>query len=639
YLDSFIGTIISSELMEFTFENILISRVRHEDHGGEYSTNSFMVSVSIVVNFNQELYKNNADFYDLNNLDYVWIFAPESHEFTDVPAIMNIGIEPLELNTITPKFYPNAEGLSSVNEIEIPEELESEYVVRNRKGLLKVSLDPEFNNSSYVTITSDIDLKNVLDIGQMSALINNTGVSSYVSGYEDVLYKDSVLDEDAGRYGIRLSKLSTNYRNDILFDNVYYISLMLNASSEMVGEDIRVYITSYKIFNGVSTATLEQVVVLKVYDLPEISITLENGEKQGFVAVGSSVPVNISIDNFTGKKVPFSFSVNSNANDGKFYFVNDENELVRNEFDVEYLNNGGKYYLCADASAQYGQEHNIGVETFKVILKVQESILGSVETVTTSLSMQVVEMTINNVSVNGTIDTNNRNEMQILHGESVVLSVSLDVNDVLYGDAQDLQDLILKNYSYYPNTAKDSKGNEIVFGTKEILEYLFAGTAVQLTKQNDTTGWIDYVTGNRNDSTFKIWFLEDYYAGEKVYVSLNVGSYDNFNVLSSSYRYSTTDYIADYLLYAIKGTTISDNTVIRCSIVYFYDNDGVIQLGYSSVFNTYELMFEFTLVVEDNSTYDHPNPIENAYDLANMEEGANYILINNIATSNKICSS
>ena len=84
-------------------------------------------------------------------------------------------------------------------------------------------------------------MKDRLTIGQMSALISNTGISTYVSGYEDVIYRDEV--ETSTHYGVRLSKLSTNYRNDILFDNVYYISLILNASSAMVGANIDIDIT------------------------------------------------------------------------------------------------------------------------------------------------------------------------------------------------------------------------------------------------------------------------------------------------------------------------------------------------------------------------------------------------------------
>ena len=64
--------------------------------------------------------------------------------------------------------------------------------------------------------------------------------------------------------------------------------------------------------------------------------------------------------------------------------------------------------------------------------------------------------------------------------------------------------------------------------------------------------------------------------------------------------------------YAITSKLVSDDNVIKFMMKYYYNELGVPELVTSLTSTSekiYELEFEVTLVIKDNSTYDHPNPI------------------------------
>ena len=74
-----------------------------------------------------------------------------------------------------------------------------------------------------------------------------------------------------------------------------------------------------------------------------------------------------------------------------------------------------------------------------------------------------------------------------------------------------------------------------------------------------------------------------------------------------------SNYIYHY--YIIKGTAITGNNNVSLRLyVYYHYNDGKLVVD-SGEFGYLPKEIDFQIVVEDGSSYDHPNPIENAEDL------------------------
>lgn len=95
----------------------------------------------------------------------------------------------------------------------------------------------------------------------------------------------------------------------------------------------------------------------------------------------------------------------------------------------------------------------------------------------------------------------------------------------------------------------------------------------------------------------------------------------------SGFKFSVLDEICK-----IRALSVSTNR-LRLTFHYYYDESGdVVVTNKFQVDNYTVYMFDyyFQLVIEDNSTEDHPNPINTQEDLEKMQEGASYILQNDI---------
>ncbi len=87
----------------------------------------------------------------------------------------------------------------------------------------------------------------------------------------------------------------------------------------------------------------------------------------------------------------------------------------------------------------------------------------------------------------------------------------------------------------------------------------------------------------------------------------------------------------------INGKKVSSNNVIGLKVQYYYNSIGQPTLYNGSVvgYVVYEQEFDFNVIIKDNSTYDHPNPIATAAEFLALKEetGGHYILVNDITLS------
>lgn len=111
-------------------------------------------------------------------------------------------------------------------------------------------------------------------------------------------------------------------------------------------------------------------------------------------------------------------------------------------------------------------------------------------------------------------------------------------------------------------------------------------------------------------------------------VNWYVATSNGYEKLLANKIYSGFKFLTEDGLCKIKALSISTNT-LRLTFHYYYDINGDIVITDQYNIEGYTVfMFDyyFTLVIEDNSSEDHPNPINTQEDLEKMQEGASYIL-------------
>ena len=173
-------------------------------------------------------YRENANYFDLNTIEYSFAFKPNSNKtLSDSVAI---GITPSKVTNIYTNYYSKGELLGdNANEGETyPQENESNFIIPGRSGLLKITLDQEFNDSSYMELVLSDAYKPYLTVSQMSGKIgegefdSNMSVdmiNSSITNYAELLYQEPLED---GRYGIKLTKMTLNYDDKSYFNNTYF---------------------------------------------------------------------------------------------------------------------------------------------------------------------------------------------------------------------------------------------------------------------------------------------------------------------------------------------------------------------------------------------------------------------------------
>lgn len=576
-----------NELLSLTITSIGIEKTNNNAEGRQ---NTYKITYNISVSFDRDYYRINANYYDLNSIVFNLKFMPKTNE--SLNASVSISINPTELSEIFTNYYSQGEKGLGYDEITYPQENESNFIVPNRKGLLKITLDNEFNNSSYIEVTLDNKYKGYVTLGQVSGRISQSldeSTSPDIIAYSSVAYSDEV-DTDS-KYGIRLSKLSLNYLDYHYFNNTYFVEVYLDKNYNE--STIEINITSYKVENENINTQLSKTVSLQMTYLPELNVTIEEAQE---TYIGQGVKKALDID-YKGIEENIYFEIGSSDN---IYIADDEGNKIVNILSIEYLESGRQYYLCVDVEANITN----GIE---INFKAQEYVLGVLESTMSTLTINIVEYEILNITLNGI--NSDTNTLEILHGQSYILGVNIEFAEITVGSSSAIESKLAELNKYWSLNNPD-------LGQKEKLEYSISGTQVQINGINQI-----------ENSSLRLSLLK-YVDAQRTYLPIrNAGDYENFSIKEQVLNYTLNDNYYVFTYYTIKGTSISDNNILRLSIPYSYENGKVvIGEGYK------EITIDFALKVNDNSTYDHPYPIETQADLINAcnAEGGDYILLNDI---------
>ena len=591
YVTSF-GFEINHELIKLQFNGINISKTAFDAASNQ---NTYNLTFDVVVTFDKDYYRQNANNFDLNTIFYDCTFSPSSN--TSLEDSIRISISPNVLTNIFTNYYTRGELLVNSENETYPSENESLFVIPGTAGLLKITLDEEFNDSSYVIVTIDNNYKEFVTLSQMAGVTNNLVVSpdsadivEYIESYKDIRFREEIIITN--NYGIKLSKLSLNYNEIGYFSKTYFVKLFLTRNYGTL-TNIPLTITSYKVDNTGTYKNLEKTVNYTITQLPLIDVKVDNSYS-AVIGRGVSKELEINVRGITNN-IDFS-GLSSNMS-----IVDDKNNQVT-ILDIDYINSGRKYYICADV------ESSITNEPIKINFKAEEIVWGVRETTSADLKMQVVEYEIDSINIERAID----GIITLKHGEKLILNTNITYKDITVGNSDKI--------SEYRKLLRNGLGSGIV----DLTEYASAGVTVVDTANNQ----------NINDGKLRLGYGS--FDGEtRIYAPMKLdGKYNYISLGEDVTNTSDGKYRLNY--FTIKGTGITNNSsvLLRLSIPYIY-NKGKLEitdtiLGYSM------MEVDFQIIVEDSSSYDRPNPIETQNDLieACNAGGGDYILLNNLELEN-----
>ncbi len=616
--------LIILEISAFTIERTTINPENKE--------HTYRITLDMTISFNADFYRLNASSseYDLNSIKFRTDVVPESnlnyangnpYEIINKNIVgqTTIAITPIGLTDIFLNYYSRGEGLLENTENTYPNDNESFRIVPGRDGLLKITLNEEFSNSSYVTVTLDNKYGGYVRIEQMAGVLESVDdgidVASQFNTYEELRYNEPFNGDTY--YGIKLQKLSCNLATQTYFDGTYYVKVTLQDGvnyDSIFGVDgkVEIVVTSYTIDNfGKISETLPEPKVkeLTITPLPSLSVQV-GGSKNIFMGVGTKKALTINYSHLSNN---LGYTVTP-IDDANVYIIDDAGEKV-NTLSLEYIDAGRTYYIAMDVSTDRGTVFTL--EVFG-----QEYIEGILETTRSQIVITAVEYEVTDVSLAySTYDEVNKETiLSILHGESKILKLNMSYADIVIGEKSAIEEYKNKLDTYF------KKGDSLdKFSPKQKVEYSLAGTSVT----------IDY--GNNIEKNFVSECLGlyriFYVAGQKTFEQVSdVGLIGGIEILKDSYSEFLSDGSTISVMYTlIRGMSISSDTNLRISVPYYYSSNGEVCAGVPEDGTYFDKYIEFKVVINENSTEDHPTPIENQADLEKYAGlSGHYILLNNI---------
>ena len=634
YCESFTEAEFDYALVNIRFNGLKLTKTNINVNS---RNNTYKLVFSGTINFDREHYRSNANMYDLNTVGYTIQFIPESN--TRLSAETLVKIVPNEITSIFTNFYSKGVDRAPDGdyETEYPKNNESTFIVPGRDGLLKITFDKEIDasnqlyNSNYITISLDNKYKDYVSLQQLAAIVDienefTSPGSSEILGYKNVTSLETF--ENSSNYGIRLSKLSLNYEDENYFNNTYYVRVLATKGINL--NTLEMTISSYT--SNSSNETILQIskkVTLTIMELPEINMYADGMDESvigrgvrkeleiAYKAVTNDINFNItclSAIEEDGKKVSINAdnSFLTEENQEKFkvplgdylYICDDENNQVFS-LNIDYLNSGRKYYLCQDVLTPSGTQ-------FEINFNAQETLLGCIEESKDTLTLTTVDFEVDSIKFCGVKDGET---FTLFHGASIPMDTQITIKDIVIGEVYPVNEY-LKSIT---NADKDISERKV-----DIAEYEFAGTRVsRITAGSEEV----YSQGKLNLQIRRVG-LDGF-----EYNDMSEGYYNGITIAQSEDVYRKDG--VDYLYHVLKGTTISNDTFIKLEVKYYYDANGQLIMGDEGIYFTKYI--EFLVIVEDNSNYDNPVPIEDQDDLRQAcsvqsedVKKAHFILLNDI---------
>ena len=620
----------------------------------EYDSEEKTIVVTRVFQFtfNSEIYRQNTysnavkeDSYILSNLNFTLRFTPYSNSiYSDLVNITDTtasGVEdeintaysedqtsanraltksiPLsvgtrEISELTTSFYP-------FGETNIQEE-EQNRISPGRSGLLKINLEPEINNSDYITVTANAS---GVTFAQKVSSIENIGdlTNGYVSlPVANVLIENGIEMRPASYYVSEATKdvLTKADLEDIEFYGVYYLSVYVDE--EFTASSLTLTVTAYQFGdNGQQNTIYTQDLTLQVEPLPEVSISID-GSSSVDVASGTQKEINIEVEN---------------ADENTIQFLTDDDSPLGSAYDLIILDSTEEYSSISTTQYKIAETDQSSLIQFidgKYILNVPTTLLDSTNSDVNAYGKTMylkarVTKEVSGLEEEGTDVIEIKIRLYLI--TDLILNSSAASGNTLEVKNGTLTDVAMQTVIEY---SSDESLAETINSHKISLENELSGVFKNAYKRGDgyysapsdgtlyntSNNWYYYVSDGQDGYRLATLTLNDSAPFGGCFAlsqDLKINVSDENQLFSNSFAVSAYNITSDG--YKIVGI-----------LNYSYDENGIPEIC-TDLNKTYtEKILEVTVVVKDNSTYDHPNPVYTLEDLQEMQSDAHYILMNDL---------
>lgn len=483
-----------------------------------------------------------------------------------------VKLVPQDITSITLKHYPNAETTSRVDEngntiTEVNlNEIAYDNLIPGHVGILKAYVSPYFAYFDELEIVSSGSGNSIVLFEQMYANITKTDEGVLYDG----TYETLISSNNSIPNGIKLQKTSFKDQDgNIGYDGNIYIRTLVNS---LVTEADSFTLTINAKINGVIVKT--GTITLDVQTPPSINLSI-NGDKEAPIARGTEQQFSVTLNGVEGNidfSSSYTYLINSNGMEvtlGK----------IGTDFNVNVRN--GVYTI----------DTNVNLPTnryIKIIGTVTKQINGETITHTDSLTLKVTDFVIDEITVDRVTNGN------ITGYFNQPYSLIVRINKATYNES--IANEVKEKIAELEKEFSKSNGDNI-----EVWRSVNQTVSVSDPKRYGTLS-----LGYNSAKTFIV--------GEKLEVEFN-----------------------NTKVYSIQNTRFDSGDRLAAVVEYIYTDNGIIPLVgenkeiYESVTSyRYEKTSEFGFGFYRIRDEERPDPIENVEDFMDMEDGVDYILVNDI---------
>ena len=483
-----------------------------------------------------------------------------------------VKLVPQDITSITLKHYPNAETTSRVDEngntiTEVNlSEIAYDNLIPGHVGILKAYVSPYFAYFDELEIVSSGSGNSIVLFEQMYANITKTDEGVLYDG----TYETLISSNNSIPNGIKLQKTSFKDQDgNIGYDGNIYIRTLVNS---LVTEADSFTLTINAKINGVIVKT--GTITLDVQTPPSINLSI-NGDKEAPIARGTEQQFSATLNGVEGN-IDFSSSYT--------YLINPNGMEVT-------LGKIGTDFNVNVRNGVYTVDTNVNLPTnryIKIIGTVTKQINGETITHTDSLILKVTDFVIDEITVDRVTNGN------ITGYFNQPYSLIVRINKATYNES--IANEVKEKIAELEKEFSKSNGENI-----EVWRSVNQTVSVSDPKRYGTLS-----LGYNNAKTFII--------GEKLEAEFN-----------------------NTKVYSIQNTRFDSGDRLAAVVEYIYTDNGIIPLVgenkeiYESVSAyRYEKTSEFGFGFYRVRDEERPDPIENVEDFMNMEDGVDYILVNDI---------
>lgn len=593
----------------------------------ENGNNLYQIIYTIRVRLNYEHY---YEYYQINEyanpieeaLKYAFEFVPESwmngrevaDDYANKVAKYNLTIEPNTVSDIQTSFFN-----TSFKNNKYTIDTNSSYsgkMAPGKTGLLRLKVVKDFNNLSYVAVTT--------------TSANVTLKQANATTDAEQKFTSIVQPNTAIQNGIKLWNMIYSSENGVsdlsnyTYANYYYVFVEF-GDNIAEGSTVTLEVVAYGKNDTVLLTTSASV---EVDQLPHVYFTNMAGETNDSAPIGEYLRVNISAinvdDTLTWRgefEEAYEFKnngfVNTTTNNNTIsptlkYKSMGEYINLPNTFDKSMLSN--EIYIYVPDDCNLG-EYIFTISGYKVINT------QPVDT-TANFTLDIMLFDIENITIDGAVG----GVVIIPVGEYTTFSVSLTLNDYA-------QDIFNKVKEEVENNSSKTIQN---MSYDEIVGYANSITNAEITSLEKYL--FLQVVGIYKTGSGQLSIDGEYYNGWQ-YPDANSTSSNGFSHMSAGQKYPTKSENFAFFQeefdgvqkYGISALKIS-NTNLRF-VLTLKSTNGV--LGVVSANEELYINKDFTLQITDNSSEEHPNPINTVEDFIAMFESMTEEQVNQEVSNNQ----